>query len=139
MSGATAAVASAGGDPALVPWSITNIQDQNFGVGAICSITLNTNGTQTKQGNLCTASTNWYTPTTTSIGSGYWYRALLLSGNAPSFGSVNVIAQLNANRQIGYSVAPNGSFSGTFKIQIARDSAMSLIVAERTFSMSVQG
>jgi hypothetical protein len=139
MTGATAAVASAGGDPNLIGWSIGQITDQNIGAGAICSVTLNTNGTQTKQGNTAVASANWYLPTTTSIGNGYWWRAVVISGSAPNIGSANVIAQLNANRQIGYSVAPNGRLTGTIKIQLAKDAGMGLIVAERTFLMDAFG
>ena len=92
-----------------------------------------------RNGNVSLWTVNWFAPTQADIGSSYWVRAVLVSGNTPS-GTLNTWLALNAVR--GWTLtAPAGGpvqvRSCTLQIQIASDAAGANIVTAGSASLSV--
>jgi hypothetical protein len=56
-------------------------------------------------------------------------RFTLISGNTPNIGTLNTWQQLNADRDIGYSVSSTGIASGVIKVEIATDSGGTNIIS----------
>lgn len=89
--------------------------------GAGVTITLNTNGTTSvakdaDDETLINTTTNWYTPTTTNIGTSYWVQATLVSGSAATSGTFGSRLQLNSARAWNWSTTTAvGVKSGTVK------------------------
>lgn len=97
---------------------------------AAASCTLNTDGTCTNTPS--TSPTNWYTPTTGSIGTGYWVRATATSGSLSS-GTTGSWLQLNSARTwVRDNAGTEGTLSATLTLEIATDSGGVNIVATRT-------
>lgn len=94
------------------------------------------NGTVSERtaGSYVAYGANWYLPTTTSIGSGYWIRVDKLSGDAPSFGSLGVWQQLSAARSWEYTVS-SGTKEGFFQFNIATSSAGTTVVCSGQLSI----
>lgn len=94
-----------------------------------------------RHGNVSEWAGNWYTPTTAGIGSGYWIRATLSSGQTPSSGSaLDTWLQLNATRTWTYTAPSGGMFSsrsGTLLIQISSNSTGTNIVTSGSFYFEV--
>lgn len=80
---------------------------------------------------------DWYLPNTTGIGSSYWIRTTLTSGDAPNIDSgLNTWLALSTARSWGYS--SGNSRSGTFLAEIASDSGGTNIVGSGTFSVVLE-
>ena len=72
---------------------------------------------------------NWYTPTLTGAGAGYWVRFTLTAGTVTA-GTTGAWINLSASASLTKSVASGtGSASATFTIEIASDVAGANILA----------
>lgn len=85
----------------VAAWSFSST-DTTAEEPAAATITLRTNGTTSVTGGIgdetvINSTTNWYTPTTTSIGTSYWVQATLNSGNAALSGTFGSRIQLTSN------------------------------------------
>lgn len=106
------------------------VEGYNLGSGtASASVTFNTNGTvsASASGNSLVINTvdgdQWYSPTTTGIGSSYWWRYTVVSGSAPVGGlTAGTWYQLSSSRSLSFSVSSQASLGGTFTIDIAASS-----------------
>jgi hypothetical protein len=93
-----------------------------------------------RNGNVSLWTRNWFAPTQAGIGSGYWVRAALVSGNTPSGDALNTWLALTGVR--GWTLtAPAGgavqSRACTLQIQIASDAAGANVVTSGTALLSV--
>ena len=82
---------------------------------------------------------NWYSPTTSAVGAGYWVRADVLAGLPVSTGTTGTWQQLNVTRSWSRAVvsAGGGFVSQTrLRIRIATDSAGATVVG--TFTCLLQ-
>lgn len=132
--------------------AVTAAMPTNFGgtywrtrFGGTCSTTVgfDTNGDIYGSGTGTVATDtvtgdNWYTPNTTSIGSGYWIRATLSSGSVPSSGTMNTWLQLSSARQWNNSSGGGafGSRSSTVLFEISSSSGGSPVVCSGTVSIT---
>lgn len=110
-----------------------------LGVGATqatSTASLNTDGTVDINGSL--DDRNWYDPTTVGIGSSYWVRATLLTGDMPSGSALNTWLQLNSVRS--WSLTTTGTAVVRtklcqLKLEFAADSGGALIVGTDTLEI----
>jgi hypothetical protein len=96
---------------------------------------LNGDGTATLGG---VATTNWYTPTTPSVGAGYWIY-ITQTGGTPgfSFSPVNVWANIGTGTGGGIGVVGGaGSFTITGTYQIASDSGGAHVLSSGNITLS---
>ncbi len=104
----------------ISPWTFGST-DTTADAGAGVTITLDTNGTTsvTKEADdetLINTTTNWYTPTTTNIGTSYWVQATLVTGSAATSGTFGSRLQLNSARAWNWTTtAVAGVKSGQIK------------------------
>lgn len=111
--------------PAIVVYD-----DQIFPTDSLASFTILTDGTVSVLGNGSSTAGNWFTPTTTGIGSSYWVRVTKNSGaNNTSGQALGTWLQLSSNRSWTWVVTGNNSLSANLTIEIATDSLGSNIVA----------
>jgi len=78
---------------------------------------------------------NWYSPTTTGIGSSYWIRFTQTAsqGTTTLVGSgTGSWLQLSASRSIGVTKTTNGYGERTFTVEISTNSSGTNIVASKT-------
>lgn len=81
---------------------------------------------------------NWHSPTTASIGSSYWVRATLLTGDSPSTGTMNTWIALSTDPTWTLSttgVATFRSKTSNVKLEFSTDSGGSVIVAIDTLHL----
>lgn len=116
MSFAARPHATAAGAGAALPLGTFQLQAESFdevGSTFTATATVNTNGTITGSGNFeyvnaIVPAKNWYTPTTTGIGSSYQVRFTLVSGPAWNAGLTSGVAYaLTSARALSWSVAYN--------------------------------
>lgn len=113
-----------------LPGNNTTIAAEEAGVAGDAYITFNTNGTITTGDNTGGFSGgNWYSPTTTSIGSNYWIKATVMSG-ATTSGTNNTLLSMGATRT--WSKSTQGSC--TVKFEIYSDVGVTK-VAEGTYGL----
>lgn len=95
-----------------------------------------------RQGNVVQWNANYYSPTTASIGSSYWIRATLISGQTPSGATpLNTWLGLSSSRTWTYTTSTGVGTSirqGTLQIQIATDSIGSNIVSSGFYDFYVE-
>jgi hypothetical protein len=101
-----------------------------------------TNGTQTaaaSTGDLSTYDTNWYTPTTVSIGNSYWVKFTLNSGSAWDSGLVNnTVYALTSNRALTWTVASYpSSKSAHVSVRFYSDAGGTTLVATHTLTVGL--
>lgn len=101
-------------------------------------LTLNTNGSISKDdGNLSTyTDTEWATPTSTGIGSSYEVKATMTSGTTPS-GTFNSWLALSTARTWSLSRSFLGTTTSGFTLEI-RDTATSTVQDSATISFQVE-
>lgn len=131
VSGVWQQVYTAGG---VVDPMTATLSDVESSTTATCSITFNTDGTITLVGNGSSGSPNWYSPTTTSIGSSYWIKAVLTSGSAWSGIANNTLYALSSARSMTWSRATIGTTSGNATITIYSDSGGTNLVGTCTLT-----
>jgi hypothetical protein len=90
-----------------------------------------------RHGNVLVWTENWYSPTTAGVGSSYWIRATVQSGQAPNGGSdspINTWVALSTGPTWSYlsSSGVAGSRSGTLLFQISSNSSGTNIVSSGT-------
>lgn len=109
------------------------VQNTIVGSGTVtASITYHEDGTCTvidDGGN--GAPGNWVTPTTSGIGSGYWFKYANQSGAAANVGGLTAGTwyQLSVARSLGLSRSAPGSISSVCNVYIATSASDSAIVA----------
>lgn len=108
-----------------------------LGVGstqATSSGGMNTNGTVDLNGPI-DDSYNWYRPTTTGIGSNYWVRATLLSGDLPSGSALNTWLALSSARAWQLTTTGSATIRSkecVLKLEFSVDSGGAVIVGTNT-------
>lgn len=113
----------------VVSWSGSTTNVSVATGGRTCGFSVVTNGTTLhSQGSsaITTAGPNWYSPTTTSIGSSYWVKATFTTTTAPS-GSGNTTTgtfgswgQITANQTWTWSTATGQTeWAGTMTLQFS--------------------
>lgn len=126
-------------DPAPAPVITLNAFGEGEGVPATASVTFKTNGTteRIESGVSVGAGPNWYSPTTTSVGSGYWIRPVRVGGTVDPTGlTLNVWTQLSSNRSLTITRSTAGSSSSDLAVDVASDSAGATVVASHRVSLS---
>lgn len=104
---------------------------------ATASLTLGTDGTINNGSNDSSGGpAYWYTPTTVGIGSNYWVRMTLNSGDAFTTGTVGSYLQLSSSRAWTLQEAVIGTKTNSCTIQIATDSGGANVVASGTISFT---
>jgi hypothetical protein len=103
-----------------------------FPTSATCIGFIQSNGTTNGQAPESDVGTNWFTPTTASVGVGYYVRATLSSGTTPS-GTLN--AWLSLSTAQSWSVTDSsGSGTGcTLSLEISAD--QSTVLGTGTFTL----
>lgn len=98
------------------------------------TVTVNTDGTITYTASSTgSGSTSWGAPTTSGIGSLYWVRFTLTSGDALSSNGASTWTQLSTGRSFARQASLSGdSFSSTVTIELATDSGGANVVATWT-------
>lgn len=125
----------AGGAGVVTPFTAWDVWGDNTpGNLATATFGLLADGTVSGLGaindNTSPGSSNWYSPTSTGVGSSYWVRYTATSGTLSS-NDASTWTQLNATRSVTKS-ASSGSASCTFTIEIAADSGGSVILLTST-------
>jgi hypothetical protein len=109
------------------------LSDVKTGAQAFCEIGLLQDGTIFLQGNGSTCvPPNWYLPTSSTIGNGYWCQCIVNSGNPP--GNPNVIAPLSSSQAFSLVRNAAGTATGNWTIFIYSDAAGTQLVASFTFN-----
>jgi hypothetical protein len=123
----------------LNPLDITALGDTELSpTNPTAQVALNSDGTQSLQGNTSSGGTAWYTGAPiTSIGDNYWSKLTLNSGSSPNSGTVGVAEQLSSTRQWTWSRSTVGTTTANCTLQIATDSGMSNVVGAATFNVNV--
>lgn len=131
--------------PALGIMSLSAINNTNNSTIAV-TLALNTDGTITGTASGTTTNvsvpTNWYSPTTTSIGSSYYVKYTLNSGNTWSGGLVSgTVYQLSAVRSITWTStgvgAPPPSKLANVTVNIYSDAGGTNLVSTGTLDISL--
>lgn len=94
------------------------------------SIQQNVHGVSTPAG-------DWFRPNAAGIGSSYWIRATLVSGDVPTSGTMGAWLALSAVRAWGLSVT-NGIKTSQLLIEIAADAGGAAVVTSGTLTMAVE-
>lgn len=109
------------------------------------TVTLNTNGTMTATDNgltqsLSTCSPNWYSPTTVGIGSSYWVKFTLDTGNAWDSGLVNnTVYALSSARALTWTTTSiPGTKAATATARIYSDAGGTTLVATVAITVDLQ-
>ena len=84
------------------------------------------------------AQTNWATPTLIGIGNNYWVRATLLSGTAPSSGSIGVWLALSSTRSWTNAMTGTGTKISELTFEISSDAGGVVIVSSGTFTITAE-
>ncbi len=115
------------------PLGIANMTSTDT-VGTSVVLTVNTNGTLTmyNTGLDATVTYNYYTPTTTGEGAGFWVRYTVLSVSPTSGSPTGSWLQCNNIRSWTVSRSALGITTCTFQLDFATDSAGINIVATDT-------
>jgi hypothetical protein len=102
-------------------------------------VSIVTNGTIAGSGSLNYAGpANWYSPTTTGIGSSYWVKFTLNSGSAWAAGLVNnTIYALTASRTIQWSTTIGTTKTASVTVSIYSDSGGTTLVSSGTMAVSL--
>ena len=79
------------------------------------------------------AGSNWYTPTTTSIGDSYWIRFTVQSG--PATATHSGYGQLSSTRYASIDMGTKGS--SDVLVEISSDSGGSTVVASGTYTLTI--
>ncbi len=90
-------------------------------------VQFNANGTVSQQG---ITRHNWYSPTTTGIGSNYWVRFTVASGDALTYNQAETWTQLSSALYFGHS-ANNGDTTVT--VEISTSSGGTPVVASGSY------
>jgi hypothetical protein len=132
-----------GTPPPLPPGSSYEVHYLNFGV-AIATISFATNGTvnPSGQGALIIDDTpNWYTPTTTGIGSSYWIKFSFVSSvfnnGITSGDTLDVWHSLSTARQRTLSTGGDADALYQYSYQISSSSSGTPVVASGTIVLEV--
>jgi hypothetical protein len=101
-----------------------------------------TNGNvEAYSGGSLAATQKWYDPTTSGIGSSYWVRFTVVSGNTPGGSDYNPgfgsWLALTSDRQVGFSYVGGYSRSAVIRIEIAADSGGAAIVSSGDYTLQV--
>ena len=111
--------------------------------GAAAAVTFNTNGSITVSGDGSTAPTNWYIPTTTSIGNSYWIKFVLNSGSQwVGYGTTLIsgtVYALSSARGPGWTVVAGTSKSANATVTIYSDSGGINALVSGTFNVNITG
>ena len=102
---------------------------------ATAALDLNSDGTCSRPGDSPASLPNWFSPTTTGIGSSYWAKATISSGSFSS-GSGTGIVSLSGGAGWTRSQTAVGSSSVTFTVEIFSDSGGVNKVAQATFTIT---
>lgn len=107
--------------------------------GASASVTFNADGVEFATVNgTQTQTEQWFVPTTTGVGAGYWIRAQLAAGTTPAGPNLNQWHQLNVSRTWSMGLAgglPAQSIYTQLNISIATDSGGTNIVTTGSVSI----
>lgn len=81
-----------------------------------------------------TYNPRWISTTGATVGDNYWVRFTYVSGEAHNYGGLTAGTwyQINTTRVLGYVAAGQGTQTGVYRIDIARDSGGTQIVATDT-------
>lgn len=84
---------------------------------------------------------NWYAPTQGGIGAGYYIRATVTSGQAPSTGSTGVWQSLGSLRRYSYDSGTSGAYSsrgGAVLFEISPSAGGTPVVASGAYTFFVE-
>ena len=126
-------------DPAPVASIGLNAFGEGEGVPAVASVTFKSDGTTERfeSGVSVGPGPNWYSPTTTGIGSSYWIRPVVLSGVTPTGLTANAWTALSSNRSLSISRSTVGGSTSDNAVDIAPDSAGAAVVGSHRVSLTV--
>ena len=99
-------------------------------------VIVNSDGTITLLAN--TTTQNWYTPTTTGIGTGYYVKFSKVSGDNADYNQAADWTEITSNFYIGYA-SGGGAKSGDWTVEIASDSGGTTVVTSGTYTMTYTG
>lgn len=125
-----------GGGAVVNPFPLTNVEDdQLFPVpgSASASFTVRVDGTMSVAGNGSSGGTNWYLPTSSGIGTGFWIRVTKTAGVANTSGSaLGSWLAISGTLAWTWSKAGIGTLSATLDVDVATDALGANIVATRS-------
>lgn len=106
---------------------------------AYASITFNTDGTISYVGDGSTGVSNWYTPTTTNVGSSYWIKFTTTSGSPWTGGltSGTIYALSSARTVVWQQILSGGGKTGTASVNIYADAGGTALVGTGTINAQV--
>jgi hypothetical protein len=115
------------------------------GVGGAVSISFHTDGTISYTGgtdgvgNVTGGISNWYLPTTTSIGNSYYIKFVLVAGGDAWTGGIvsNTVYQLSTNRSITWGWAMGTSKAATVTISIYSNLAGTTLLGTGSLDMAI--
>jgi hypothetical protein len=104
---------------------------------ATATLTLQPDGTITYVSDTAPSS-NWFTPTTSAIGAGFWSYLVVNSGLAPSSGAVATGQQLSSSRSWSWTKSSVGIATANCTMYFYADSLLSVLVGSVTFDVYVE-
>jgi hypothetical protein len=114
------------------PFTLPAVFPQGNAPTVTSTVTVNADGTISNDG---TVIGNWYSPTTSGIGSGYRVRFTAVGDTFTGL-TANTFYALSSARTVTYSAPPNYSGSSVLTIQIAT-SGSDTIVASGTLNLTI--
>ena len=107
---------------------------------ATAGLQFRTDGTVYKKANAAAYASysNWYSPTTTSIGNSYWLNVSKVSGTTPTTGTLDAWTQLSATQSYTLSLSSTGTAECQLFYQISTSSSGTPIVASGNMYLSVE-
>ena len=120
--------------------NIVDLADASITGTTSAYVTINTDGTLSRIGD-STTNVNWYSPTTTGIGSSYYVRTTKQIGDdlGPSdfgLGTLNKWVAITETRYCGYDSSQGTGRSGTYRVEIAA-SAGGAVLTSADYSFSI--
>ena len=118
------------------------LRDAPTGSAAIASASFNTDGTITYTGDSSSGSTRWYIPVTTNIGSSYWLKVKVTSGNDMAPASTianNTLTQISSDLKAQWTALGQNQRNATASVEIFSDSGGTNLVSTGTIDVDIQG
>ncbi len=137
MTGIAIAWTGGGGNPyfAFTGGNVTSLSSGTPNAG----VTLQSDGTCTflSSGGSAPTSNQWFTPTTTGIGSTHWVFCTVNSGSL-SGGTAGVWLALSAGQSFSRNRTTVGTSAANITLQLATDSGGANIVDSATFNLDAE-
>lgn len=118
------------------------LRDAPLGTAATASASFNTDGTITYTGGASEGSTRWYIPVTTNIGSSYWLKVTVTSGNTMAPASTianNTLTQISSDLKAQWTALGQTQKIATASVEIYSDSGGTNLVSTGTIDVDIQG